>query len=72
MKPNKTLIFVLFTALVGECSPDLPIQEMPVVSDENCKPENIKKISDKGTQQKFASECLHRSSNFKPSKKREW
>jgi len=72
MKPNKTLFFVLFAALVGACSPDLPTQEMPAVSDENCKPENIKKISDKGTQQKFASECLRRSSSFKPSEKREW
>lgn len=72
MKPNKTLFFVLLAVLVGACSPDLPTQEMPVVSDENCKPENIKKISDKGTQQKFASECLRRTSNFKPSEKREW
>jgi entry exclusion lipoprotein TrbK len=72
MKTNKTVLFVLLTVLVGACSPDLPTQEMPVVSDENCKPENIKKIGDKGAQQKFASECLRRSSSFKPSKKREW
>lgn len=72
MKTNKIVLFVLLAALVSACSPDFTTQEMPVVSYENCKPENIKKISDKGTQQKFASECLRRSSSFKPSEKREW
>lgn len=73
MKPNKPLLFVLLAALISSCSPDIPTQEMPTVNDENCKPENIKKISDKGTQQKFASKCLRRPvSDFKPSEKREW
>lgn len=73
MKTNKALLLtVLLSALASACSPDIPTQEMPAVNDENCKPANIEKIDDKGTQQKFASECLRRPSGFKPSEKREW
>lgn len=73
MKTSKALLrIILLSALAIGCSPDIPTQDMPEVNDENCKPVNIAKIKDKGTQQKFASECLHRSSGFKPSKKREW
>jgi entry exclusion lipoprotein TrbK len=73
MKTNKiALLIVLLSVLASACSPDIPTQEMPAVNDENCKPGNIEIINDKGTRQKFASECLRRPSGFKPSEKREW
>jgi entry exclusion lipoprotein TrbK len=72
MKPNNLFLLVVLSALASACSKDIPTQDMPEVNDENCKPEIIKKINDKGTQQEFASKCLHRSGGFQPSKKREW
>jgi len=72
MKPNNLFLLVVLSALASACSKDSPTQDMPEINDENCKPEIIKKITDKGTQQEFASKCLHRSGGFQPSKKREW
>ncbi len=62
----------LVAALVTGCDNQSATSAMPEVNDENCKPENIAKIGDKGTQQAFSSLCLRRSGDFKPSPKREW
>lgn len=46
-------------------------EQLPVVSDENCSPENVSKITPADARERFASSCLHRG-NFKPSPKKEW
>jgi entry exclusion lipoprotein TrbK len=47
-------------ALISACSPETPKKEMPAVNDENCKPEKIAQVEDKGTREQFASACLRR------------
>lgn len=44
---------------------------LPVVNDENCKIENIKKIEDKAAQQEFAGLCFRRG-DFVKSKPIAW
>jgi entry exclusion lipoprotein TrbK len=65
----------LLAALVVACSPATPEgpsgKEMPVLNDENCKPENIAKIKDSAVREKFAQECLRRGT-FKPSSGKKW
>lgn len=60
----------LVVALLSGCSQDAPEEprkeEMPVVSDENCKFENIKKIQDEKVRQTFADACARRG-GFKSS-----
>ncbi|MGL0788813.1 entry exclusion lipoprotein TrbK [Xanthomonas translucens] len=62
----------LVAALVTGCDNKPATVTMPEVNDVNCKPENIAKITDKGVQQSFSSQCLRRIGDFKPSPKREW
>jgi entry exclusion lipoprotein TrbK len=45
---------------------------MPAVNDENCKPEKIAQVEDKGAREQFASACLRRGPGFQPSPKKEW
>ena len=69
---GKHLLFLVFATLTfGGCSPESSQKEMPVVNDENCKPENIVTIEDKAMREQFASMCLRRS-NFRPSPKKGW
>ena len=73
--PNRTALVAvaaLVAALVAGCDNKPATAPMPEVNDENCKPENIAKIEDKGVQQAFSSLCLRRGGDFKPSPKREW
>lgn len=57
-------------ALLTGCAPDAleepEKEEMPVMNDENCKLENIKKIQDEKVRQAFADACARRG-DFKPS-----
>ncbi|MBS0554865.1 MAG: entry exclusion lipoprotein TrbK [Proteobacteria bacterium] len=57
-------------ALLSGCSPQTPQEakggEVPVVSDENCRPENIKQIQDEKVRQTFADACARRG-GFKAS-----
>lgn len=54
----------LVVALLSGCSPDATEEpkkeEMPAVNDENCKPENIKKIQEEKVRQTFADACARR------------
>jgi entry exclusion lipoprotein TrbK len=56
--------------LLSGCSPDTAEEptkdEMPVVNDENCRPENIKKIQEEKMRRTFADACARRG-DFKPS-----
>jgi entry exclusion lipoprotein TrbK len=45
---------------------------MPAVNDENCKPEVIRTIEDKGRREQFASLCLRRGPRFKASENKAW
>lgn len=71
MKVNKALALAsaaLVAALVAGCDnkPEPPkAVDMPQVSDENCKPENVAKV-DASVRQQFADACARRGS-FKPS-----
>lgn len=60
----------LVIAILSGCSPDAPEEqkkvEMPVVNDENCKLESIKKIPDEKARQTFADACARRG-GFKAS-----
>lgn len=60
----------LVAALLVGCGPNVPEErqkeEMPVVNDENCKLENIKKIQDEKVRQALADACARRG-DFKPS-----
>ena len=58
--------------LISACSPETPKKEMPAVNDENCKPDRIAQVEDKGTREQFASACLRRGPTFQPSPKKEW
>lgn len=44
----------------------------PEVNDENCKPENIAKISDPQDRQAFASACLRRPLGGESGAKKAW
>ncbi|KAI5912060.1 entry exclusion lipoprotein TrbK [Azoarcus sp. PA01] len=71
MNRNLTLTAAaLMGALVTGCAPDASEEpkkeEMPVVNDENCKLENIKKIQDEKVRQAFADACARRG-DFKSS-----
>ena len=68
---TRMLLVALFVASGSACSPRAPKVELPIVNDENCKFENIKKIEDKDIREEFASMCIRRGS-FKPSPKRSW
>lgn len=63
-------VAALVVALLSACSPDATEEpkkeEMPVVNDENCKLENIKKIQNEKVRQTFADACARRG-DFKPS-----
>lgn len=68
------LILVLVTA-AGCSKQDEPIKInriSPVVNDENCKPENIAKISDAQEKQAFASACLRRPMGGEATTKKAW
>ena len=62
----------MISALLAGCEKKPEPVTLPEVNAENCKPENIAKIEDKGVQQAFSSLCLRRGGEFKPSPKREW
>lgn len=75
MQATKTLSLAavaLVAALLAGCdNPKEEVsKEIPTVSDENCKPENIAKL-DKSIHEKFSSACLRRGS-FKPSEPKTW
>lgn len=72
-QPALTLVLAATLALMlaGCDSPPTP-ETMPQVNEENCKQENIARIKDLGTQQAFASMCVRRGGEFKPSPKRGW
>jgi len=76
MKPSKMMtlaLAALMVALVTGCDNKPAKEPMPEVNEANCKPENIAKLKDKGTQQAFSSLCLRRTGgDFQPSPKREW
>ena len=73
MNGHKKLLSAAFLALVWltACSPNETKKQLPVVNDENCKTENLKKIEDKETRQELASLCIRRGTS-KASPKREW
>ncbi len=74
MKHLMGLAFAAFmAALATACSEEAPQtkKEMPVVNDENCKPENIVKIEDKAMRAQFADTCARRG-GFQPSSGRTW
>jgi entry exclusion lipoprotein TrbK len=68
------LLIVLITASLSGCDSESSTsnKEMPVVNDENCKPENIAKIEDKALQKRFAGKCLRRGPSFQTTEKKEW
>ncbi|AJE23527.1 TrbK entry exclusion during conjugation protein (plasmid) [Azotobacter chroococcum NCIMB 8003] len=75
MYRNTYLGLLMVTGLAGllsACFQDQPKEAMPTIDAENCKPENIAKIKDSGTRQKFSSLCLRHGGDYKPSEKREW
>ena len=71
-KPSILAAAALVAALLAGCEKKPEPVTLPEVNAENCKPENIAKIEDKGVQQAFSSLCLRRGGDFKPSPKREW
>jgi entry exclusion lipoprotein TrbK len=58
-------------AIICACSSDPQDEKMPSVNDENCAPEGLAKIKDKGTRNQFQDMCVRRNT-FKTSPKREW
>ncbi|MCH7305288.1 entry exclusion lipoprotein TrbK [Acinetobacter sp. Ac_3412] len=52
---KKLGLILLFTFFVSACS-----EKMPEVNDENCKPENIRKIEDGANRADFGSKCFRR------------
>jgi len=71
-RPALLTLAALVATLISACSPEAPRKEMPAVSDENCKPEKIAQVEDKGAREQFASACLRRGPGFQPSPKKEW
>mgnify|MGYP001157929599 FL=1 len=71
-RPALLTLAALVATLISACSPEPPKQEMPAVNDENCKPEKIAQVEDKGAREQFASACLRRGPGFQPSPKKEW
>lgn len=65
------VVAALLLGLIGGCSPDPSTTEMPVVNDQNCDVQNIKKIEDKAMRQRFAGQCARRG-GFAPSTQRKW
>lgn len=73
MNNHKIMIGVMIglIALIG-CDSKPALQSLPEVSEENCTLGKIKMIKDKGTQQKFASQCARLGDVIKPSTPRQW
>lgn len=59
-------------ALISGCSPSEPVEKMPDVTNENCKPANVAKIKNKAVRENFSSLCLRSGGEYKPSEKRAW
>jgi len=78
MNKARSYYAILVLALVSAagCSKqDEPIKInriSPVVNDENCKPENIAKISDALDKQAFSSACLRRPMGGEATTKKAW
>jgi entry exclusion lipoprotein TrbK len=75
MKPNsihaaRASLACLMLALLG-CSSDAGSVSIPEANAENCKQENIRKISDKAAREAFASRCFRRGT-FEPSPNKTW
>lgn len=68
---SSRILAVLIATSVIACSPHIPIEEMPAVNDENCKPERVAKIKDQDTREKFGAACFTRG-KFKPSPEKKW
>ena len=68
------VIVVVLAAAVAGCNSkaDAPVKaaDMPQVSEENCKTENVEKL-DTHIRQRFADACFKRGT-FKPSKPAAW
>lgn len=62
----------LVAALLAGCDNKPAPQAAPEVNDENCKPENIRKIADPELQRTFADTCFLRGGSFHPSSGRIW
>ena len=68
----RLILTALVAALASACSPHpSPKEEMMAANDENCRPESIAKIKDKGMREQFQEMCV-RGGQFKPSPKKEW
>lgn len=69
---NKTSVVALaalVVAVVAGCDNKPATQAMPEVNDENCLIENIKKIADKTTRERFAGQCSRRTIGIAPTEK---
>ena len=66
------ILAALVATVVSACSPQpSPGDEMAAVNEENCKPERIATIKDKGKRDRFEDLCVRRNT-FKPSPKKTW
>lgn len=69
------ILVLVLVASAGCSNQDEPIKInriSPVVNDENCKPENIAKISDTQEKQAFSSACLRRPMGGESTTKKAW
>ena len=69
---NKTSVLMLAAlvmTLVAGCDNNPVAQAAPEVNDENCLIENIKKIEDKTTRERFAGQCSRRPVGLAPTEK---
>jgi entry exclusion lipoprotein TrbK len=70
----KVILFLVALIFTTGCDNDKSIVKqvvMPEINDVNCTQENILKIADKGTKQKFAGLCNRRGS-YKSSPQSTW
>jgi entry exclusion lipoprotein TrbK len=62
--------FCMLMVLMG-CSKEPDDAHVPEATAENCKDENVKKISDKAAREALASRCF-RQGTFEPSPSKSW
>lgn len=72
MKTHYLLLPLMFCVITSAYAADKAKDiVLPVVNDENCKTENIKKIKDKEAQEAFAGLCIRRG-DFVKSPPKAW
>lgn len=70
IRPTLSSLFCMLLIMLG-CSKEPDSANVPEATAENCKDENVRKISDRAVREALASRCF-RHGTFEPSPTKSW